>query len=133
MIDAFSEQGFRVIRFDKKSVPDAIAIDFDNKKITAIEACTTSSNIFMTKMKYENNTDFDEKIIGTKKILVREKTERITHGGRKFKSYKAYILALELRKQGMTERKIQSEIMKQLNEKVSSGIVHYWVSGQVVK
>ena len=84
---------------------------------------TNPTNIWLTKMKYNRvPVQFDEEIIAT--TVLRHPKQ---------KSYKAYILALELRKQGMTERKIQDEIKKRLDEKVSRGTVHYWISGQVVK
>jgi len=122
-IDEFEKQGLRIIRLDSRSVPDAIVIDFENKKISALEASTNATAIYLTRMKYERfPTQFDEQIIATKNLRRPRQ-----------KSYKAYILALTLKGQGMTERKIQQEIMKQLNEKVSCGTVHYWVTGQVVK
>ncbi len=122
-INELEKNGLRVIRLDSRTVPDAIAIDFENRKVSAVEASTNPTNIWLTKMKYNRvPVQFDEEIIAT--TVLRHPKQ---------KSYKAYILALELRKQGMTERKIQDEIKKRLDEKVSRGTVHYWISGQVVK
>jgi hypothetical protein len=122
-IDALQKEGLRVIRLDCTCIPDAIAIDFQNKKVYAVEADTSPSTIYLTKVKYERYPpQFDEAIIATKEL---KKPRQ--------KSYRAYLLALELRKQGFSERKIKAEIEKRLGEKVSSGTVHYWLVGKVVK
>jgi hypothetical protein len=77
----------------------------------------------LVKTKYEKYPrQFDEEIIATKKPRKPKQ-----------KSYQAYILALELRRQGLSERKIKTEIEKRLGEKVSVGTVHYWVTGKIVK
>lgn len=120
-IKIFREQGLRVIRLDKRTVPNAIVVDFDNKKIDALEASTNIVNIYLTRMKYERSQkQFDEEIIATPYPKKRKRG----------KSIEAYFLALKLRKQGFTERGIQKEIHKKLGEHCSSGIIHYWVTGK---
>jgi hypothetical protein len=120
---ALRNEGLRVIRLDSTCVPDAIAIDFENRKVSAVEADTNPTNIYLTKAKYERYPpQFDEEIIATKELRKPRQ-----------KSYQAYVLALELRRQGLSERKIKVEIEKRLGEKVSAGTVHYWVTGKIVK
>lgn len=118
-IEILRKQGLKVIRLDCRTTPDAIAIDFENKTVDVVEASTSPSNIYLTKMKYERYPkQFNNEIIVT------------SFKPRKCKSAKAYFLALELKKKGFTERKIRAEIKKRLGEKVSNGTIHYWVSGQ---
>ena len=120
---ALANEGLRVIRLDSVCVPDAIAIDFENKKVIAVEAETNPTGIYLVKAKYERHPrQFDEEIIATKKPRKLKQ-----------KSYQAYVLALELHRQGLSERKIKTEIEKRLGEKVSVGTVHYWVTGKIVK
>jgi len=122
-IQELQNQGLRVIRLDSMVVPDAIAIDFENKKVTAVEVDTSPTNVYLTRVKYDRYPpQFDDAIIVTSRLP-----------NSKVKSYRAYLLALELRKQGLSERKIKSEIERQLGEKVSASTVHYWVSGKVIK
>jgi hypothetical protein len=122
-IQELQNQGLRVIRLDSMVVPDAIGIDFENKKVTAVEVDTSPTGVYLTRVKYDRYPpQFDDEII----VMPRLPNSKV-------KSYRAYLLALELHKQGLSERRIKSEIERQLNEKVSVATVHYWVSGKVIK
>jgi len=120
-IEILKKNGLRVIRLDNRTVPDAVAIDFHNKTVSAIEASTRPSNIYLTRHKYERlPRQFDEEIIAT---LLPPKR-------RQSKDPKAYFLALELKAKGYTERAIRKEVELKTGEKVSNGTIHYWVTGQ---
>lgn len=121
-IDVLAREGYKVIRLDSRAIPDAIAIDFENKKVIAVEADTSPSSIFLTRMKYEKDSQYDEGIIVTK-----------TFPRSRSKPYYIYKLALELRSKGLSERKIAEEIFKREGVKVANSTIHYWISGRVVK
>jgi len=119
-IEALKESGLRVIRLDRRTIPDAIAVDFQSKKIMAVETETSASSIWLTRRSYERHPkQFDEEIVITKPF------DR-TH----FKSRKAYELCLELKAKNYSERQIQREVKERLNEHVSSGQIHNWIAGR---
>lgn len=119
-IRKLENEGLKIIRLDRRNIPDAVAIDFQNRKIFAIEAETNPTGIWITKRKYERYPQqYDEEIVVAPRKI----------SGR-YKSRKAYELCLELHKSGLSERAIQREIFKRLNEKVSTGQTHNWIAGR---
>lgn len=112
-IEALTEQGFRVIKFDK-IVPDAIALR--NNEITAIEIQTSGANKLLTAPTcYE---DFDHTI-----VVAKEHHNRY-HNETEFNR------ALQLRRQGLTYTEIAHKLESEFNRHFSRDIIHCWVKGK---
>lgn len=112
LMDEMFKKGYKVIRLDKRIIPDAIAIDFENKKVISLEATTSNIQVYFTRGKYPNEDQYDEVLI----------CKPITKGKRIYypKSYR--IKALELYKQGMS----MLEIQRKLNVK-GYATIHRWI------
>lgn len=102
LIEEIQKKGLRVIRLDKRIVPDAIAIDFRNKKVIGLEASTNSTSVCITKTKYPANfeDDFDE-------VLLAYPTKK-----GKYLSYPSTLKlkAIKMREKGLSIKRIQTEL-----------------------
>jgi len=119
-IKTLREQGFRVIRLDRRRIPDAIAI-YGNK-VVAVEADTNPTKVWLTKKKFEAGSQYDEEIIITKPY------EQHYH------TSKTYYRVLELYKKGdMSLREIVKTVKQEFGLKtLSVSIVHDWVTGRKI-
>jgi len=118
-IEKFIETGYRVIRLDKSRIPDAFAIDWENKKVIAIEASTSPVNHYFIRKKLEEyGSQYDEEVIITDQYSDR------------YYPKEAYLLALKLRKEGKTYKEIADEIEKVFNKRPAKSTLHDWITGE---
>lgn len=108
-IDILREKGIRVIRLDKREIPDAFAIIGD--RIVSIEVETDGSP------KYSRNSQFDE--------VISICPPRDTDHGR----IEAYLCAVRLRKEGKTLQQIKDYI-EGLGVHVGLSTLHDWFRGK---
>jgi len=118
-IEALKTAGLRVIRLDKRIYPDAIAVDFENRKLLAVEADTSPTSIWLTRKGYDGNSDFDQAVTVTRPLA-----------SKRYKSQEAYRLALKLKREGSTFHAIQTTIQQETGEHVSIGQLHDWTHGK---
>jgi len=111
-IKKYKDTGARVIRLDKRGVPDAIIITIAGN-VVALEVETTRNHFWHAKNVKGNLNEFD----GVYRYVPKPKS---SHSSEK------YYEALKLRADG----KKLAEIANKL--KVSIPTVHYWCSGQFV-
>jgi hypothetical protein len=115
-IEAMHNKGYRVIRLDKRKVPDAIAIK--DGEVVAVEAETSVTGAWTTTRKYEKNREYD------RQVILRKPLSDV------FFSFEAYKRALELRKRGLTYVAIASEVEREFHRKPSMGAMHKWFAGK---
>jgi len=116
-IEKLKSEGFRVIRLDRRVVPDAIAIK-DNE-VVAVEASTSFPNIYLTKRKFEDGTSqYDAEIIVTRKLS--------DH----YHSIREYNWARLFRDKGMSYTQIQKELEKEFKRHVPRSLICDWVKGK---
>lgn len=115
-IEKLRESGYRVIRLDKRRRPDAIAVDFKNKKIIAVEASTNAVNYHFVRKRVRGQ--FDEDIIITDQYSNR------------YYSREAYLLALQLRKEGKIYNEIRDAIEEKFGKRPSNSTIHDWTTGR---
>jgi len=115
-IEKLRESGYRVIRLDKRRTPDAIAVDFDDKKVVAIEASTNAVNYHFVRKRIGGQ--FDEDIIITDQYSDR------------YYSREAYFLALRLRKEGKIYAEIRDVIEEKFGKRPSNSTLHDWTTGE---
>ena len=115
-INALQGQGFRVIRLDRRKVPDAIAIKSD--EVLAVEASTNPTNIWLTRRAFEKGTSqYDAELIATKPY------------SKHFHTREEYLLALELRKQGMSYIAMSRVLQEKFGRGFCLSLLHSWCSG----
>lgn len=115
-IEKLRESGYRVIRLDKRRTPDAIAVDFNNKKIVAVEASTSAVNYHFVRKRIKGQ--FDEDIIITNQYSDR------------YYSQGVYLLALQLRREGKTYAEIRDIIKENYGKYPSYSTLHDWTTGK---
>lgn len=116
-IEELKKQGFRIIRLDRRIIPDAIAIK--EKEVIAIEASTNPTNVWLVKKKFESGSQYDAEIIITKPYDIQ------------YHSPDTYYRVLELHKEEIhSYREIRRTIMKEFNLKtLSVSTIHDWIKG----
>lgn len=116
-IKEMKKQGFRVIRLDRRKVPDAIAIK--DSEVVAIEASTNPTNIWLTKRAFDKKgSQYDAEIIVTKKYSDHYHTKE------------EYEYALKLRKSGNSYREIKRLFESLFGVPVSVSTLHDWCEGK---
>jgi len=115
-IEKLRESGYRVIRLDRRRTPDAIAVDFNNKKIIAVEASTSAVNYHFVRKRIKGQ--FDEDIIITNQYSDR------------YYSREAYLIALQLRIEGKAYKEIQDIIEKKFGKRPSKSTLFDWTTGK---
>jgi len=117
-IKAMREQGFRVIRLDRRIIPDAIAIK--EKEIIALEANTTPTTIWLSKRRFEKGSQYDAEIVITKPY------------SSQYHKAETYYRVLELyRKRGYSYREIRRKVMEELQLKsLSISTICDWIKGR---
>jgi len=117
-IKAMKDQGFRVIRLDRRIIPDAIAIK--EKEVVALEADTTPTNVWLSTRRFDKGSQYDAEIIITKPYS--------------FQYHKAqtYHRVLELHKTGeYSYREIRRKVMRELQLKsLSVSTICDWIKGR---
>ena len=115
-INTIKKQGFRVIRLDRRKVPDAIAIK--NDEVVAIEANTNPTNVWLTRRAYEIGTSqYDAELIATKPY------------SKHYHAHEEYLLALELRKQGMSYPNMSRVLQEKYGRGFCLSLLHDWCNG----
>jgi len=115
-IKALEEAGHRVIRLDRRRTPDAIAINFDSKRVIAVESSTSAGNYHYVRKRLDGQ--YDEDIIITNQYSDR------------YYPREAYFLAIKLRKEGKTYNAIRNQIKKKFGKKPALSTLHDWVTGE---
>jgi len=116
-IKELQKQGFRIIRLDRRAVPDAIAIK--EQEVVAVEADANPTSIWLTKKKFENGTSqYDGEIVVTKPY-----SEHYHTSGE-------YVLALQLRSEGRSYREIQRILKEKTGRPIPTSLLHYWIKGR---
>jgi len=102
LITEMEKKGYRIIRLDKRIVPDAVAIDFENKKVIALEASTNSTSVYITKMKYpiDFGRIYDDILIASPR----------RQGTRTYYPLALRLKAIELRECGMPYHRIKDKL-----------------------
>jgi len=116
-IRILESEGFRVIRLDRRIIPDAIAIK--GKKVTAIEVSTSQTSVSITKRKI-SGSQYDSELIVTRPY------------NQHYHKPEVYFRVLELAKQNKySYRTIRAMVMKEFNL-ASLGIttIHEWIKGK---
>lgn len=114
-MEAMRKQGYRVIRLDKRIVPDAIAVKDD--QVVALEAATNATTVWLSKQKIQPQTQYDETLVITKPY-----SDRYYPRG-------AYQRALELRRMGYTYSHIRDVIFREFGKRPSFSTLHDWTTG----
>jgi len=116
-IRKLEDEGFRIIRLDRRIVPDAIAIK-DNEVI-AIEAETGMSGIYLTRKKMMNS-QYDSTIIVTRPY------------SQCYHRPEVYYRVFELfKKGGHSYREIRRIVMDEFDlESLSVSTIHDWRKGK---
>jgi Holliday junction resolvase len=118
-INAMENQGYRVIRLDRREIPDAIAIG--NNEIVAIEAETNPSGVWLLKKNFEkSHHQYDSEIVVANPLL----------RSRKSHSKEEYFRVLELRKGGCSYTEIQTHFQFEFNKHLCRSLIHKWVRGK---
>lgn len=115
-IQSLETQGYRVIRLDRRIVPDAIAIK--NSEVIAIEADTSPTKVWLTKRKFESEkSQYDAEIIVTKPYNSYYHTPKV------------YYRVLELYNSGdYSFREVKEKVMKEFELKtLAISTIHDWV------
>jgi len=117
-IKAMEDQGFRVIRLDRRIIPDAIAVK--EKEIIALEADTNPTNIWLTKRRFDKGSQYDAEIIITKPY------------SSQYHKAETYYRVLELHQEGKySYREIRRKVMQELQLKsLSVSIIYDWIKGR---
>lgn len=111
------KEGFRIIRLDRRMVPDAIAIKKDS--VVAVEVDTNPTNIWLTRRKFKGGSQYDEEIIVTRPYNDHYHTPE------------TYYEALRLRKSGNSYREIRDNLVKKFNlEHLAVSTIVDWVKGR---
>jgi len=110
-IEVLRDKGIRVIRLDKRTIPDAFIIM--NNKVIAIEIETDGSP------KYSRNSEFDEII----SITPRRENEGVRS--------QAYLTAIRLRKEGKTYHQIK-KYLSDIGVHVGISTLHDWIRGKSI-
>jgi len=110
-------QGFRVIRLDKRNVPDMIALR-ENSAI-AVEVDVNPTNIWLTRRKFEQGeSQYDEEIIVTEPYSDHYHTKD------------EYLFAIEARKQGKSYLEIRRELRERFQRNTPISLIYKWVKGK---
>jgi len=109
VIDAIKEEGYTVVRLDKREIPDAFYIE--NGKPVAIEIETDISKPF------SRLSEFD------KVLLVNKELAKTYHSGQTYKT------VLELRKENKSYREIQTEMQNVHGIHIPISLIHSWIKG----
>lgn len=117
-IKAMEDQGFRVIRLDRRLVPDAIAIK--EEEIVALEADTTPTSVWLSTRRFDKGSQYDAEIIITKPY------------SSQYHKAETYYRVLELYQQKeYSYREIRRKIMKELQLKsLSISTICDWIKGR---
>lgn len=116
-IKTLTKEGYRVIRLDRRKVPDAIAVK--DSDVIAVEADTSPTSIWLTRKAFDKGvSQYDAEIIVTKPY------------SEHFHARAEYMLALELRKQGMSFRAMKRLLEEKFPRRFSTSILHDWCSGR---
>ncbi len=116
-IKAMEDQGYRVVRMDRRVIPDAICIK-DNQ-VVALEADTSPSNVWLSRRKYGNTRQYDEQIIVTRPFSTQ------------FHKKETYDRVMELYLEGNSYREIKRKVMGEFDLKtLSVSTVYDWIKGR---
>ena len=114
-IKNMQQQGFRVIRLDKRKVPDAIA--FKETEVLAIEADTNPTSVWLTRRAFENGTSqYDAEVIVTKPYSNHYHTKE------------EYFFALSLRKEGKSYQEMSRLLEEKFGRKFCLSLLYSWCS-----
>lgn len=122
VMESLKLAGWKVIRLDRRNIPDLIAIS--NKGIVAIEIESCLKNMYYCKAKYEGSPYYDQIFI-VKPMKKRDLKSCV------FFSQEEYNRAIELRKEGKSLTKIQEIMMREFNRKPAMGTLHKWFTGDI--
>lgn len=111
-IKELQKQGFRVIRLDRRIIPDAVAIK--GEEVVAIEADTSPVSVWMTTRKLENGSQYDSEIIVTNPYSERYYTRE------------QYSEAMKLRGEGRSYREISRLLREKHGRRFPISLVHDW-------
>jgi len=115
-IKKLKASGFRVIRLDRRNIPDAIAIN--SSKIYAVEVYTRCANVHLAK-RILKDSQYDEEIIVTKKY------------DEHYHKPEVYYKVLALRKKNESYRAIRRKVMREFNlNHLSISTIVDWVKGK---
>lgn len=114
--------GWRVVRLDKRTIPDLIAVS--NKKIVAIEVETALTSVYVKETNYKGSPFYDEVYIVKPSIKKRL-------GSSIYFTQDEYDEAVKLRKEGKTLTQIRELMGKKFGRKPSMGTLHKWFSGEI--
>jgi len=110
-------QGFRLIRLDRRAVPDAIA--FKGQDVIAVEADTSPTSVWLTRRKFESGqSQYDAEIIVTKPFS--------DH----YHSWREYHAAIDLRKEGLSYKAIQRTLKERFGRHVPLSLINGWIKGK---
>lgn len=114
--------GWRVIRLDKRTIPDLIAIS--NREVIAIEIETALTSVYVKKTNYKGSPFYDEVYIVKPSVKVRlENSTYFTQD--------EYDRAIRLRKEGKTLTQIRELMGEEFGRKPAMGTLHKWFSGEI--
>ena len=114
-IEILKKKGFRIIRLDRRIVPDAIAIK-DNK-IVAIESSTNPTNVWLTERKLKDS-QYDSTIIITKPY------------SKHYHSPEEYFEVFKLRKEGCSYSEIAKIIEEKFHRRIPRSLICDWIKGK---
>lgn len=134
IIAEHESEGYRVIRLDKRMIPDAVAIK--DGVVLALEADTSRNGHNATAKKYSNDHQYDDVVFETSFWEINYTTNDSSYTGvieRRPKFLEEhYLRALELRQEGMTYKEIKFTIEKEFDVSISPLTLHKWATGAYV-
>jgi hypothetical protein len=132
MITEHESEGYRVIRLDKRIIPDAIALR-DNKVI-ALEADTSKNGHNATVRKYEEDNQYDDAVFESSFWEINYTTNDSNYNGiikrRPRFSSEHHARVLELRRSGATYKQIQEALIKEFGRPISFPAIYNWITGK---
>ena len=115
-INQMKQQGYRIIRLDHRTIPDAIAIN--DKEIIAMESETSSSGVWLSRRKLEDS-QYDAEIIITRPLDAH------------YFEPKVYYEVLKLLKEGNSYRETKRLVIEKFQlESLSIATIHNWLRGK---
>ncbi|MDG6939882.1 MAG: hypothetical protein JRN39_05735 [Nitrososphaerota archaeon] len=111
------KQGSRIIRLDKRPIPDAIAIK-DNFAVV-VEADTHPTSAWLTEQKFIDGSEYYDELITITQPFSEPYYKAATYRG-----------VFQLRKHGRSLREIRKIIGEEAGRKPSVATIHDWLKGK---